>query len=108
MCTYFFFNVDILPLCFLTELHCPAVPMWIDYNISTKDTAYRTVMNYSCADEDYKFPDEAPYKTAECNATGLWAPPFVECASKLTFCSKGNQKAGKGSNGSKHSKLKRH
>lgn len=62
---------------FVSVVHCPRLPTWKNYAVSTTQTSVYTTVNYTCA-ENYTLSSGNSALTS-CGEDGVWYPTVEDC-----------------------------
>nr|WBU98467.1 C-lectin 9 [Lineus ruber] len=73
-------NVSKLDDC--ERLSCPPLPSPAYTFRDTNDSAYNTIVTYSCVPDDYEFPDGQPTLEVRCSEEAQWKPKVPACTKK--------------------------
>ncbi|XP_064638640.1 E-selectin-like [Lineus longissimus] len=73
-------NVSKLDDC--ERLSCPPLSSPAFTKRDSNDTAYATIVTYSCVSKDYEFPDGEPIQLIKCSEEAQWKPKVPVCTKK--------------------------
>ena len=67
-----------------SEIRCPALNSWDNYERDTNITRAGTTVNYTCA-ENYSLSNGEAFQIAKCNYQGVWNPEIAKCVCEYNF-----------------------